>query len=563
LLVDDEPNLRKVLGALLQQEGFEVHAENDGAAALARVQASPTGTFDAVVTDLRMPELDGIGLLRALVREDPELPVVLLTAHGTVDSAVEAVKLGAFDYLEKPFDRDQIRVVLQRATAARARSGASLGASVPARDEAEEARRPPSTQELAPVATPAGGGMIGESAALHHVQEIIRTAAASPSTVLITGESGTGKELVARALHQGSPRRNGPFIRVNCAAIPAGLTESELFGHERGAFTGAVSSRAGRFELADGGTLFLDEVTEIPQEMQVKLLRALQESEFERVGGSKTLRVDVRIIAASNRDIEAEVKARQFREDLFYRLNVVPIHLPPLRERKGDLPALIGHFVRRCNERLGKQVRGFSDDALAALARYPWPGNIRELENLVERMVLFASGPMIEIDSLPESFLEHDRHASDDASEGAPHGHEGARTELVDERTTSHEGVASGAATGSASIAVASPGAAGPATASDPNRDPDADKLLRLPLASLGFDLKEAVRAGSRMVEEALIREALQQTQYNVTRSARLLGISRRSLQSKMKELGLRTTNEDAPGPVGTPMGPVPPTTKS
>ena len=527
LLVDDEPNLRKVLGALLQQEGFEVHAEADGAAALARVRASPSGTFDGVITDLRMPELDGIGLLRALVREDPELPVVLLTAHGTVDSAVEAVKLGAFDYLEKPFDRDQIRAVMQRAVATRARSGASVGPGAERPAEVDAAASAPAS----PAVHVGQDGMIGESTALHDVQEIIHTAAASPSTVLITGESGTGKELVARALHLGSPRRGGPFIRVNCAAIPAGLTESELFGHERGAFTGAVSSRAGRFELADGGTLFLDEVTEIPQEIQVKLLRAIQESEFERVGGVKTLHVDVRIIAASNRDIETQVKSRQFREDLFYRLNVVPIHLPPLRDRLGDLPALIAHFVRRCNERLRKQVRGFSDDALSTLARYPWPGNIRELENLVERMVLFASGPVIECEALPDSFLEP------------------TAAELAEPRATPGDPAAAIAYGGALGASGSDGDPQAQIESESPTSDPagTGDKLLRLPLASLGFDLKEAVRAGSRMVEEALIREALQQTQYNVTRSARLLGISRRSLQSKMKELGLRMAADDGP----------------
>ncbi len=514
LLCDDEPNLRKVLGALLQQEGFEVHAENDGEAALARVRASPSGTFDAVITDLRMPKLDGIGLLRALVREDPELPVVLLTAHGTVDSAVEAVKLGAFDYLEKPFDRDQIRSVLQRAVATRARRGASLGpGSAPAKDDKSTAvaAGDPSLEV----------GMIGTAPSIHVVREIVRTAAASPSTVLITGESGTGKELVARALHVGSPRKNGPFIRVNCAAIPAGLTESELFGHERGAFTGAVSSRAGRFELADGGTLFLDEVSEIPLEIQVKLLRAIQESEFERVGGVKTIHVDVRIIAASNRDLEADIKAKRFREDLFYRLNVVPIHLPPLRDRLGDLPALIEHFVVRCNERLGKAVRGFGDEALATLARYGWPGNIRELENLVERMVLFAGGPTIEIDALPDAFLD-------------TRGTEAATDEL--------RGTEAG------DVAPEPKPIPAPAEATDAEPLDAADpKLIRLPLASLGFDLKEAVRAGSRMVEEALISEALSQTQGNVTRSARLLGISRRSLQSKMKELGLRGGEGEPP----------------
>jgi two-component system, NtrC family, response regulator AtoC len=495
LLVDDEPNLRKVLGALLTQEGFEVHAEPDGGSALARVRSSPSGTFDAVISDLRMPNLDGMGLLKALSREDPQLPVVILTAHGTVDSAVEAVKLGAFDYLEKPFDRDQIRHVLERAVATRAREGASIGPSSDPRPDTPDTSDDPTE----------AAGMVGRSAGIVAVREIVRKAAASPSTVLITGESGTGKELVARALHLGSPRSSGPFIRVNCAAIPAGLTESELFGHERGAFTGAVSSRAGRFELADGGTLFLDEVSEIPLEIQVKLLRAIQESEFERVGGNKTLRVDVRIIAASNRDLEADIAARRFREDLYYRLNVVPIALPPLRDRIEDLSLLIEHFVARCNARLGKEVTGFSDGAVAVLAEHRWPGNIRELENLVERMVLFASRPEIDSDELPELFHDTERTPSDPP---------GPKAEAEPPE---------------------------PALGLD---DPEADKLLRLPLASLGLDLKEAVRAGSRIVEEALIREALSQTRGNVTRSARLLGISRRSLQSKMKELGLRSGDD-------------------
>ena len=495
LLVDDEPNLRKVLGALLGQEGYEVHAEPDGQAALEKVRTVPSGTFDVVISDLRMPRLDGMGLLAALGDEDPDLPVVILTAHGTVDNAVEAVKLGAFDYLEKPFERDQIRSVLGRAVANRARSGASLG---------QRENLPTPTEETLDPSVEVG--MIGDSPTIDEVREIVRTAAASPSTVLITGESGTGKELVARALHLGSPRRDQPFIRVNCAAIPAGLVESELFGHERGAFTGAVSSRAGRFELAHGGTLFLDEVSEIPLEIQVKLLRAIQESEFERVGGVKTLHVDVRLIAASNRNLEDDIKQRRFREDLYYRLNVVPIPLPALRERIEDLPLLIDHFVERCNERLGKQVRGFSAGALDMLAQYGWPGNIRELENLVERMVLFASSQEIGRDDLPDAFAE------------------GSRVIPDAER---HDAAATGARFGPED--------------DEPSRVDDTDeRLLRLPLKALGLDLKEAVRAGSRLVEEALITEALEQTQGNVTRSARLLGISRRSLQSKMKELGLR-----------------------
>ncbi len=495
LLVDDEPNLRKVLGALLRQEGYEVHAEADGQAALEKVRSVPSGTFDVVVSDLRMPRLDGMGLLQALGDEDADLPVVILTAHGTVDNAVEAVKLGAFDYLEKPFERDQIRSVLGRAVARRARSGASLGPG-----EQTPTRPDPPSDALDPSVEV---GMIGASAKIEEVREIVRTAAASPSTVLITGESGTGKELVARALHLGSPRRDQPFIRVNCAAIPATLVESELFGHERGAFTGAVSSRAGRFELADGGTLFLDEVSEIPMEIQVKLLRAIQESEFERVGGVKTLSVDVRLIAASNRNLEDDIRDKRFREDLYYRLNVVPVPLPALRERIEDLPLLIGHFVERCNERLGKDVRGFTPGALDVLAQYGWPGNIRELENLVERMVLFASADRIDPDALPDAFVEGTSASEDEEPRPAP-ARDGGRE------------------------------------ADPPAEGRDEERLLRLPLKALGLDLKEAVRAGSRLVEEALITEALEQTHGNVTRSARLLGISRRSLQSKMKELGLR-----------------------
>jgi two-component system response regulator AtoC len=517
LLCDDEVNIRKVLGALLKQAGFEVHAEPDGEAALARVRTNPSGTFDAVISDIRMPRMDGMQLLHALAQEDPELPVILLTAHGSVDSAVEAVKAGAFDYLEKPFEIEQIKAVLGKAIATRERTGASIGMGSGGGTMGVGSMGGKPVAPAQPSAVPTDPseevGMIGDSTQMHRVREIVRTAAASPTTVLIAGESGTGKELVARALHLGSPRRDAPFIRVNCAAIPAGLTESELFGHERGAFTGAVSSRQGRFELADGGTLFLDEVSEIPLEIQVKLLRAIQESEFERVGGTKTQSVDVRLIAASNRNLEADIKSGRFREDLYYRLAVVPIELPALRERIGDLPALIEHFVSRCNQRLDKQVTGFSPAALEALSRYGWPGNIRELENLVERMVLFASGPVIERDALPEAFLEPTA-----PTEGDGEGDE----EVVD---------------GDEAAPRAEPAEGGTGLTGE--------RLLRLPLASLGLDLKEAVRQGSRLVETELISAALEQTQGNVTRSARLLGISRRSLQSKMKELGLRTTGED------------------
>jgi DNA-binding NtrC family response regulator len=489
LLVDDEPNLRKVVGALLVQKGYEIHAEGDGQSALMRVQSAPRGTFDVVITDLRMPGMNGMELLRALMRHDPGMPVILLTAHGTVDTAVEAVKSGAFDFVEKPVDREQLDMLLHKAVAMRRRAGPIAAPPPPF---FERAMQPDPCVDV---------GMVGNSPAMFQVREMIRTIAASPSTVLVTGESGTGKELVAQALHRGSDRWNRPLIRVNCAAIPATLVESELFGHERGAFTGAVSSRPGRFELAHGGTLFLDEVSEIPLEIQVKLLRAIQESQFERVGGIRTLSVDVRLIAATNRDLVQMIRERRFREDLYYRLNVVPIHLPSLRERREDIPALIGHFLIRANERLRKHVRGFEMAAVEILAAYPWPGNVRELENLVERLVLFASGDEIRVEELPEGFVRQSGRFPADAGD-----------------SSSSRGIE--------------------------DLGEDEDRNIRLPLSVLGLDLKEAVRQGSRLVEEALIREALGQTDFNVTRSARLLGISRRSLQSKMKELGLRGQGE-------------------
>src|SRR5436190_7736717 len=288
-----------------------------------------------VITDLKMPGLDGMGLLRKLSADYPDVPVVMITAHGSVENAVEAVKLGAFDYIEKPFDQEQIRQVVDKALKTHAFS-----------------RRDARLEE------PAGRGrfrLVGESPAIRQVYGVIEKVADTPSTVLITGESGTGRELIARALHENSSRRTGPFIKINCAAIPKTLMESELFGYEKGAFTGAVGAKPGRFELAHGGTLFLDEIGEIPVEMQVKLLRVLQESGFERVGGLQTIKVDVRLVTATNRDLAAELTTGGFREDLYYRLNVVPIHLPPLRDRREDIPLLVSHFITKFNDRLKKQ----------------------------------------------------------------------------------------------------------------------------------------------------------------------------------------------------------------
>src|SRR6516162_3033504 len=358
LVIDDEANLRKVLAALLRRDGYDVTIAEDGEMGLAEFQKNGA---DAVITDLVMPKVGGMEVLKAINGADPEVPVIIITAHGTVDSAVEAIKLGAFDYVTKPFDQTELSNVLAKAIRTH-----------------ESARRNARGEQGRP-------SLVGESPQMQEVLRIIDKVADTPSTVLITGESGTGKELIATALHQGSSRRDKAFIRINCAAIPRELIESELFGYERGAFTGAVTSKPGRFELADGGTLFLDEIGEIPIEMQVKLLRALQESEFERVGGIKTIRVDVRLVAATNRDLKKLIASGSFREDLFYRLNVVPIRLPALRERSTDIPILVEHFLTKFNDRLKKQVGGVEPAAMEVLANYSWPGNIRELENVVER----------------------------------------------------------------------------------------------------------------------------------------------------------------------------------
>src|SRR5262245_62121775 len=379
LIVDDEPNLRKILSAQLSRDGYDVMTAEDGEQGL---QALRDHHIDLVITDLKMPKVDGMTLLREALREEPELPIVMITAHGTVDTAVEALKLGAFDYLTKPFDKDEVRQVVAKA--------------LKTRQLAEEE----ATTEPKDVAG-ARFGIIGQSSGLTDLYAVLERVADSPTTVLITGESGTGKELVARALHDHSSRRAKPFIKVNCAAIPKELIESELFGYERGAFTGAVSSKPGRFELANGGALFLDEIGEIPVEMQVKLLRALQESEFERVGGIKTMRVDVRLVAATNRDLKKLISQGAFREDLFYRLNVVSIRLPALRERASDTPLLVEHFLDKFNERLKKSVTGVEPEALELLCNYGWPGNIRELENVMERSVLFCDAHKLRVEDLP------------------------------------------------------------------------------------------------------------------------------------------------------------------
>ncbi|MBK9516792.1 MAG: sigma-54-dependent Fis family transcriptional regulator [Anaeromyxobacter sp.] len=369
LFVDDDPNTRKVARANLPLDGFEVLVASSGAEALARLaEADPL----AMVTDLQMPDLDGIALMEQVHQARPSLPVVLVTAHATVETAVAAMRKGALHYLTKPVRWDELALVLRHAVShERAR-----------RDVARltgELERATGFEEL-----------VGDSPAMRDVFKLVDQVAGADATVLLRGETGTGKELVARAVHRRSPRRDRPFVGVNCTAVPRELMESEFFGHEKGSFTGAVARRAGRFEQADGGTLFLDEVGDLDLAIQAKLLRVLQEREITRVGGQRAEKVDVRIVAATNRDLEALVKDGRFRDDLYYRLNVIPLRLPPLRERPGDLAALLDHFRGSFAERFGRAVPPPPPEVLAAAQAYAWPGNVRELRNLCERAALMG-----------------------------------------------------------------------------------------------------------------------------------------------------------------------------
>ncbi len=466
LIVDDEQNLRKVLAATLQREGYEVTVCSDGVEAMEAIERDGA---DVIVTDLVMPKMDGLSLLRRVVSAHPDVPVIVITAHGRIDKAVEAMKAGAFDFLAKPFENRDLKELIAKA----ARQSDYNQRNVVPEPAAEGSRSRRYTE------------IVGKGQRMQELQAVIAKVADAPSTVLIQGESGTGKELVATALHEQSWRKDKAFIKINCAAIPRELVEAELFGYERGAFTGAVQSKPGRFELADGGTLFLDEIGEIPIEMQVKLLRAIQESEFERVGGIKTTKVDVRLIAATSRDLSKEIAGGRFREDLYYRLNVVPIFLPALRERREDIALLVEHFRQKYNARLKKNVEQIEDEALAALAAYSWPGNIRELENVLERTILFAETPKIRLADLPASLRPKE-----------------------------------GAAPGGGDLPSQATPPAGVQAAPGP--------------------LKEIVREQVQAIERDLIVRGLEVTGNNVTRTAKLLKISRKSLQTKMKEFGLR-----------------------
>jgi DNA-binding NtrC family response regulator len=380
LLVDDEENARGALRTLLMDEGYDVVEAADGHEALAAIRDTAPAV---VLADVRMPRMDGLTLLRKAKEEGSDATFVMMTAFANVESAVEAMRAGAENYLVKPVSFETLRVFIEKALEKRqlARDAASL------RERVRERFRV--------------GKLIGDSPELRAVLEVVRKAAPTRATVLILGESGTGKELIAQALHEESPRRDKPFVKVSCAALSETLLESELFGHERGSFTGAVGRKEGRFELADGGTLFLDEIGEITLATQVKLLRALQQREFERVGGTETLRVDVRVIAATNRELAAEVKAGHFREELYYRLNVVSVMLPPLRWRKADIPALVTHFLQKSATAYGKEIRSLGPGVLNALLAHDWPGNVRELENAIERAVVLAKNAELTLNDFP------------------------------------------------------------------------------------------------------------------------------------------------------------------
>jgi DNA-binding NtrC family response regulator len=381
LVVDDDAAVRDVLYEALTQPEYNVSTGEDGATAIQTVKASPV---HIVITDYQLPDMDGIELIERLAKLDAKIIPIVMTGFGTIETAVRAMKSGAFDFITKPFDLEAVAVVVRKAAE-----------FLRLRQENHLLRKAVRDQYRLEQ-------LIGASEPIRHVLEFVKKVADSDSTVMIQGESGTGKELVARMLHFNSFRKDRPLVPVNCGAIPENLLESELFGHEKGSFTGATHSRMGRFELANGGTIFLDEIGEMSLPLQVKLLRVLQEREFERVGGNRTIHVDVRIIAATNQDLETLVEEKRFRKDLFYRLNVIPIMMPSLRERRSDIPLLIDHFLTRFNQAKRTEVSGVAPDALQMLTEYDWPGNIRELENMIERLVVLKKHGILSIGDLPE-----------------------------------------------------------------------------------------------------------------------------------------------------------------
>jgi two-component system response regulator AtoC len=455
LIVDDDDALRESLELLLSAEGYGVISANCGESALELIEQSPV---DVALCDIRMPGIDGFDLMPQISRLIPGIPIILMSTHGTEDLAVEAIGRGAYDYLSKPFQPAEIRLTLRKA------------------HEREELRRKNDLLKRDMSRSVGERAIVAASDCMIALLELLERTAAYKSTALITGESGTGKEVIARAIHAQSPRRNAPFIAINCGAIPENLLESELFGHAKGAFTGASRAKRGLFAEADKGTLFFDEIAELPTSLQMKLLRAIQEEEIRPVGETKSQEIDVRVIAATARNLEKEIAEGRFREDLFYRLNVVRLEIPPLRERQQDIPLLVDHFLSRLREELGKNIRSVSDEALECLVSYSWPGNVRELENMIERAMILTDGDSIEVAALPRAIQAHD---------SSP-----ARKKLA--------------------------GDFGPEAES--------------------FALKPA----RQLFEAGFIRQALAHTNGNRTHAAKLLEISHRALLYKIKDYGIR-----------------------
>ncbi len=378
LVVDDEEGIREVLSAILEDEGYAVRVAADGVEGLALMESE---SVDLVLLDVWLPNMGGIDVLKKIKEDNPEIPTIIISGHGSIDIAVKAVKLGAFDFLEKPLSLERVTTAVKNALELEKlrRENRALRSTIERRNE-----------------------LLGESEALQRIRAVIEQAGNTGSRILITGENGTGKELVARAVHRRSDRADRPFVEVNCAAIPDTLIESELFGHEKGAFTHAVSRRRGKFEMADGGTIFLDEVADMSLSAQAKVLRVIQEMRFERVGGEESIEVDVRVIAATNRDIQAEIAAGNFREDLYFRLNVIPIHVPPLRERPEDLEPLANHFLDEFDPTDGEQPKRISEEGMELLRGYEWPGNVRELKNFIERITIMSDADVVGPDTIRE-----------------------------------------------------------------------------------------------------------------------------------------------------------------
>lgn len=380
LITDDEESLRFILRETMMREGYVVELATNGEEAVQKVREME---FDLVIMDIKMPKLDGLEALKEMRRVRPHLIVVMITAHGSNQIAIQAVQNGAYDYFSKPFELEEMRIVIRRAL------------------EKQQLLRQINHLETRLLDKLSFDRIIGKSAAMQEVYEVIEKVVTNDVTVLITGESGTGKELVAQAIHYHSRRKSKPFVSVNCAAIPETLLESELFGHEKGSFTGATGTKIGRFEAADGGSIFLDEIGDMPLSLQSKMLRVLQEREISRVGGNRSIKVDIRVIAATNQNLSVAVERKAFREDLFFRLNVLPIHLPPLRHRQDDLAMLVNYFITSYNPRLNKNIRGVSPDAMYIMSQYAWPGNVRELENTIQRAMILANGTTIQAVDLP------------------------------------------------------------------------------------------------------------------------------------------------------------------